>query len=46
MCAALWEGTGVAFRQHAQVVEGVAEDGQQAPKPVIHLRPAEAKDFR
>src|SRR5262245_20540964 len=25
---------------------GVAEDGQQAPQPVIHLRPAEAKDFR
>ena len=39
------EGAAVALGKYAQVVERVAEDGQQAVDPVIDLRPAEAKDF-
>lgn len=35
----------VAPRQRAQVVEGAAQDGQQAAQPVVHPRPAQAEEF-
>src|SRR5947207_10401665 len=34
----LAEGPGVALRKGAQVVEGLAEDGQQPAEPVVHPR--------
>src|SRR6202030_3048896 len=35
------EGVRVALRQRPQVVEGLAQDGQQATQPIVHLRLAQ-----
>src|SRR5438094_4390076 len=38
-------GLPLALRQDAQVVEGIAQDGQQSLQPMIHLRLAQAEQF-
>ena len=35
----------VTLRQDAQLVEGVAEDGQEPAEPVVHPRSAQAEEF-